>query len=94
MQVNGSVGLPNIVNIRIPGTRAEEMLMKWDLAGLAASAGSACSARSYEPSRVLMALGYSKAHARESVRFSFGVPTTKEEVDRAIKIIENAKIKV
>ena len=84
--------LPNILNVHIPGARAEELLTRWDIAGLAASAGSACSARSYEPSHVIKALGYPGARAKESVRFSFGAPTTKEEVDKALRIIENAKI--
>ena len=88
----GAARIPNIVNIHIPGARAEQLLTEWDLAGLAASAGSACSARSYEPSHVIKALGYPGARAKESVRFSFGAPTTKEEVDKALRIIENAKI--
>src|SRR3989344_3798060 len=84
--------LPNILNVHIPGARAEELLTRWDIAGLAASAGSACSARSYEPSHVIKALGYPGARAKESIRFSFGALTTKGEVDKALRIIENAKI--
>lgn len=83
----GVMRLPNILNIWLPGKRAESLLMKWDLAGLAVSAGSACSARSYEPSRVLQALGHSRKRAQESVRFSFGVLTTKDEIDKALRII-------
>jgi cysteine desulfurase len=88
----GTPRLPNILNVRIPGIPAEELLMRWDLAGLAVSGGSACSARSNAPSRVLLALGCSESHARESVRFSFGAGTTKQEVDKALMIIEKSKI--
>jgi cysteine desulfurase len=64
---------PHIVNLWIPGTHAQQTLTRLDMAGFAIGAGSACSARSLEPSRALLALGYGKTRAEESVRVSFGL---------------------
>ncbi|MBI4059632.1 cysteine desulfurase [Candidatus Giovannonibacteria bacterium] len=98
-EVNGSGGsgasylppttyyLPNILNVYFPNNLAEELLTKFDLAGLAASSGSACRSRAAESSYVVEALGFTKDRAKRSIRFSFGRPTTKEELDRASEII-------
>lgn len=92
LAVNGPLGvsgvLPNIVNVYFLGHRAEALLVKFDLAGLAASSGSACRARSLTPSHVLKELGYADERIRGSIRFSFGRPTTRREVDKAIQIIK------
>lgn len=66
---------PHVVSLWVPGTHAQETLARLDLAGFAIGAGSACSARSLEPSRALLALGYGKERAEESVRVSFGPDT-------------------
>jgi cysteine desulfurase len=79
--------LPNILNVYFPRLPAQELVAKFDLAGIAVSAGSACKARAIEPSYVIEALGYSKERAGNSIRFSFGRPTTKKEIDKALKII-------
>lgn len=79
--------LPNILNIYFPSHEAQYVLTKFDLAGIAVSAGSACSARSIEPSYVIKALGYSDERAKHSIRFSFGRPTTKKDIDSAIGVI-------
>lgn len=73
--------LPNIVNISFPGTNVEQLLVNLDLAGIAASSGSACTAGSLEPSHVLRAL-YGKDSERlyNSVRFSFGLGNTVEQM--------------
>ncbi|RYG45704.1 aminotransferase class V-fold PLP-dependent enzyme [bacterium] len=63
--------LPGIVHLRFPGQRADTLLVRLDRAGVAASAGAACSSGSLEPSHVLMAQGCSEEEAREGVRFSF-----------------------
>lgn len=71
--VNGG-GAPRSVkhsNLRVDGVDGESLLMALDDLGVAASAGSACSAGSLEPSHVLMAMGLSAAQAKASVRFSF-----------------------
>lgn len=84
----GSSRLPNILNVCFSGHRSEDLLVKFDLAGLAVSAGSACSSRANRPSHVIGALGYPRERALSSIRFSLGRPTTKKEVDAALKIIK------
>jgi len=85
---NGEPGLPNILNVYFPGHAAQDLLTKFDLAGLAASSGSACNSRAIEPSYVIEALGYSKERAASSIRFSLGRPTTPTETEEAVGIIE------
>lgn len=80
--------LPSILNVYFPGRKSQFLLTKLDLAGVAVSAGSACRARAIEPSYVIQALGLSRERASSSLRFSFGRPTTKLEVDRALQIIK------
>ena len=63
---------PHHLNVRFPGVLNETLLMRLDLAGVAASAGSACQSGASEVSHVLEAMGLSPGQARESVRFSFG----------------------
>ena len=85
----GTESVPNILNFYLPGRRAEEFLIQCDLDGIAISAGSACAARSSAPSYVVRAVRGSEERARSSVRFSFGRPTTRQEIDRACIIIKN-----
>ncbi|MDQ0190520.1 cysteine desulfurase [Alicyclobacillus cycloheptanicus] len=80
-------GAPTIVNVRFLGVRNDRLLMRLDLAGVAASAGSACTAGSLEPSHVLLACGHDREVAQQSVRFSFSELTTAEEIEDAIAII-------
>jgi cysteine desulfurase len=61
-----------------PGWKGETQVMQMDLAGLAVSAGSACSSGKVKSSRVLIAMGYSEADAACALRVSLG-PTTSEE---------------
>ena len=79
--------LPNNVNFSFPGVEAEPLLMGLDLAGIAASSGSACTAASLEPSHVLLALGASESMARSSLRLSLGAENTGEEVDYVIDTV-------
>ena len=80
--------LPNILNVYFPDHLAEDLLVKLDMAGVAVSSGSACSVRSTKPSHVLEAIGLSPERVKRSIRFSLGRPTTKDEVDEAIKKIK------
>ena len=84
-QINGINQLPHILNTYLPGHSAADIVMKLDVRGIAVSSGSACSARSMQPSYVIEALGHSKERAAQSVRFSFGRPTTKQEVQKALE---------
>ncbi|MEK7077458.1 MAG: cysteine desulfurase family protein, partial [Patescibacteria group bacterium] len=89
----GEPALPHIVNVYFPHYSAEEMLMKLDLGGLAVSAGSACTARATAPSHVIRALGYGEERAKRSIRFSFGRPTRKGDIDKALAVIKNILVK-
>jgi cysteine desulfurase len=74
---------PHIVSVSIPGAEAESLLMHFDLAGIACSAGSACTTGSVEPSHVLTAMGVERALALGTIRFSFGHETVPAEIERA-----------
>ncbi len=76
-------GVPTIANVAINGIRNDTLLMRLDLAGIAASAGSACTAGSLEPSHVLRACGFSEERIGQSLRFSFSEDTTLEDVIEA-----------
>lgn len=71
---------PAIVNITFDGTRADDVLMLLDQAGVDCSTGAACRAGVHQPSEVLLAMGRSLDTALASVRFSFGPSTTAEQV--------------
>lgn len=84
----------NISNLAFLGVEGETLLMLLDLAGLAASHGSACSSGALEPSRVLLNMGVSSQIARSSIRFSLSRFTTEEEIERAIVIVTEAVTKL
>ena len=82
--------LPGIVNFRFDGITGEELLFSLDLAGIAVSNGSACSAGASEPSRTLLALGLTAEEAKGAVRFSFGRANTAEDAERAYTVLRDA----
>lgn len=83
--------LPHVLNISFPGTNVESMLVNLDLAGIAASSGSACTAGSIDPSHVLVAMfGKNSERIQSSIRFSFGLGNTLEQIERAAQ--ETARI--
>ena len=73
--------LPNNANFSFEGVEGEPILLGLDIAGIAASSGSACSSGSLEPSHVLLALGQSADLARGSLRVTLGKGNTAEEVE-------------
>ena len=77
---------PHILNISVPGTDSESMLMALDLAGVAASSGSACQSGSVAPSHVLAALGVRPELAVAAIRMSFGALTTSEATARVAQL--------
>ncbi|MFH0890640.1 MAG: aminotransferase class V-fold PLP-dependent enzyme, partial [Candidatus Liptonbacteria bacterium] len=79
--------LPNNLNVWLPSIGAEEAVVFLDLHGVAVSAGSACAARSTEPSHVLLAMGMDEKRARQSIRISLGRRTAKKEIDTMIQIV-------
>jgi cysteine desulfurase len=82
----GAERAPHIVNISVPGTDSESLLMALDLRGIAASGGSACQSGSISPSHVLTAIGVRPDLASAAVRMSLGVLTTDQSVDRVIEV--------
>jgi cysteine desulfurase len=85
----GARRAPHILNVSVPGTDSESLLMALDLRGVACSAGSACQSGSIEPSHVLSALGVPTALQSAAVRMSLGCLTTPECVERAADIFAN-----
>ncbi len=79
--------LPGHASFVIPGAIGDEMILGLDLAGVAASTGSACTAGSAEPSHVLAAMGYPANVARGALRLTLGRENTKEEVDYATNAV-------
>ncbi|WAH38502.1 cysteine desulfurase family protein [Alicyclobacillus dauci] len=79
-------GAPTILNVAFPGIRNDTLLMRLDLEGLMASAGSACTAGSLEPSHVIAACGYNE-YLGQAVRFSFSDQNSIDEVVAAGKIV-------
>ncbi len=79
----------NTSNIAFLGCDGESLLIQFDLQGLAASHGSACSSGALEPSRILREMGLSSERVNSSIRFSLGRMTTKEDIQQAIHIIVN-----
>ena len=83
----GSERLCNTTNIGFEGLGAEAVLMLLSEAGICASAGSACSSGSLEPSHVLKAMGIDERIAHGAIRFSLSGLSTESEVDRALETI-------
>jgi cysteine desulfurase len=83
-RVNGAGAdrLPNVSSIAFPDADATALLVNFDLAGVAVSAGSACAAGSTEPSHVLNAIGAPAWARTGTLRFSFGKLTSREDVER------------
>lgn len=80
---------PRIATIacyRMPGVPAASQMMQLDLAGIAVSAGSACSSGSLKTSHVLTAMGLPEEEAREVIRVSFGPGTSEGEIDALLAI--------
>jgi len=75
---------PAIGSYRLPGLAATAQLIRFDIAGIAVSAGSACASGSMKPSHVLRAMGWREEETREVVRVSFGRTTGDGDVDRFI----------
>ena len=86
--VHGSTATraPHILSISVPGTDSESLLMALDLAGIAASGGSACQSGSVSPSHVLSAMGVSRSLAGAAVRLSVGMLSTDADIARVCEV--------
>jgi cysteine desulfurase len=78
--------LATIGSFRMPGVAASSQLINFDMAGIAVSAGSACSSGTLKGSHVLKAMGWDEKAASEVIRVSFGRETMEAEIDRFIEV--------
>ncbi len=79
--------LPGHASFVIPGAIGDEMVLGLDLAGVAASTGSACTAGSAEPSHVLAAMGYAPDIARGALRLTLGRENSDDDVEYAVNAV-------
>lgn len=77
--------LPNTSCLAVPGIKAETLVIRLDLAGIAVSAGSACSSGKVEASHVLAAMGLSDELARGGIRVSLGFGTSRNDINTFLK---------
>ncbi|PFG14049.1 cysteine desulfurase family protein [Bacillus sp. es.036] len=87
--------LPHVMNVSFLDAKVEPMLMNLDLAGIAVSSGSACTAGSHEPSHVLTAMFGDNERTETAIRFSFGYGNSIDDAKRAagevVKIVNRLK---
>ncbi|MEX2031811.1 MAG: cysteine desulfurase family protein, partial [Dehalococcoidia bacterium] len=79
--------LPGNVSCAVGYVEGESVLLALDLAGFAASSGSACTTGSVEPSHVLVAMGVPEDLARGSLRFTLGRMNTESDIDRLLEAL-------
>jgi len=87
-QTGGEPRLPNFASAAFARIKGEDLVLSLDLAGVAASSGSACASGSLDPSHVLLAMGLSMPEALGSLRLTVGPETTDADIDRALAALE------
>lgn len=89
LQITGarSPRLPNTSSLVIPGVDGEVLLMSLDVKGFSVSTGAACSSGNPEPSPVLLSMGLSRQEAQSSLRVSFGLGNTEEDVEKFVQVL-------
>jgi cysteine desulfurase len=87
--VNGGLDdrIAGNLNVCVPGTDGETLLLLLDQAGIAASSGSACASGALDPSHVLLAIGVPRDLAKGSLRFSLGRASTDADVDAVLEAL-------
>ncbi len=78
------------LHLRFAGVESEALVVLLDAAGVAVSAGAACSSGAVEESHVLTSMGMGRAEAASGIRFSLGATTTPADVDRALAVVPGA----
>jgi len=79
--------LPGNVNFSFEFIEGESLLLMLDMKGIAASSGSACTSGSLDPSHVLLAIGLPHEIAHGSLRLTFGIDNTHEEIDYLMEVL-------
>jgi cysteine desulfurase len=82
--------IPNNAHFTFFGVNGEDLIIKLDEYGIAASTGSACSVKKQKPSHVLKAMGFSYEEITGSLRLSLGLQNTDQEIDRAVAALVKA----
>ncbi|MCC7446678.1 MAG: cysteine desulfurase [Anaerolineae bacterium] len=96
-QLTGAQGaerLPNHASFVFNGIEGNTLLMHLDMAGIAASSGSACNTGNPQPSMVLLTMGYEPSLALGSLRLTVGAPTTDADIDRVLAVLPEAVRKI
>jgi cysteine desulfurase len=90
-RLNGlrSERIANNAHFTFFGVNGEDLIIKLDENGIAASTGSACSVKKQKQSHVLKAMGFSYEEITGSLRLSLGMHNTKDEVDRAVNVLSS-----
>ncbi|MDF1659107.1 MAG: cysteine desulfurase family protein [Verrucomicrobiales bacterium] len=96
IQINGDPEnrICNTSNLRFPGISGEALVNALDLCGIECSQSSACTTARPEPSHVLTSMGLTEDQAYSSVRFSFSVMNTMDEVERALELVDKNYMKI
>ncbi len=81
---------PHIINFSVQGFKAEVLVHELEQHGLYVSTTSACSSRTNEPSRTILAMGLGEERATTSIRISLSFDNTKEEAKQAVDIIKQS----
>lgn len=90
VKVNGLTGrdsAPHIVSVSVPGVRSEVLLHALEDREIYVSAGSACSSNKPMPSATLKAIGAGREMLESTIRFSFSIFTTEEEIDYTLQAL-------
>lgn len=85
---------PGFCHLRFTGLESEALVLLLDQAGVAVSAGAACSSGAVEASHVLSAMGFDRSEATCGIRFSLGWTTTDDDIDLALSVVPGAVAKL
>lgn len=90
VSVNGNLKdkTPNNAHFTFLGVNGEDLIIKLDEYGVAASTGSACSVKTQKASHVLMAMGFSHEQITGSLRLTVGIYNTMQEMDQTVDILK------
>ncbi len=87
---NAKRRLPGLLHVAFAGIEARRLVISLEREGVSVGTGSACAASRMRVSHVLEAIGMPRPLAEGSLRLTLGLPTTEDEVDRAVLAIERA----
>ena len=85
--ISPDASLPNILNVSFRAAEGESVQLYLDAEGIIVSTGSACAAGDTKPSHVLMAKSGDAEVAHSSIRFSFGLNSTENDVNEVMKVL-------